>query len=151
MLLRTHRLLTLPIGLAIAVAAAGCGGEKALTKAEYVKQADQICTDSRAKQRKLGTPTTVKDVVDLGTRTKPLLQDEIKRLRALAAPDEVKGPANAAYDFLDEQVPKLDELVSAAKADDLERLQSVATSASKLQEKAAARGKEIGLKVCAQG
>lgn len=135
-----------------AVLLAGCGGDdpKPLSKAEYVKQADVICTDTKAKQAKLGQPSSAKDIVALTDKTKPIIQDEIKRLRALQAPDELKDTASDAYALLDKQLPLLDRLNAAAKANDVKKLQSIVQGASGLSAQATGKAKALGLKVCGQ-
>ncbi len=145
--MRTLRLAVLPVATALVLSSTGCGDEP-LSKAEYVKQADAICKDYAARQKKLGEPKSVKDIERLADETKPLVQEQLKELRALEAPDEVKDDANAAYDLLDQQVPKIDQLVAAAKKNDVKGIQKIATEAGKLDDQANAKAKAIGLKVC---
>jgi hypothetical protein len=146
--LRPTRILLAPICLTAAVLAAGCGGDKALSKADYVKQADQICQRAKDSQKKLGTPNTAADIATFADKAKPTIEDEIKQLRALKAPDELKDDANAAYALLDQEVPKIDELAAAAKANDVPKLQAVVESASKISDQAGVKAKKLGLKVC---
>lgn len=146
--MRTPRLATLPVAVALLLVPSACGGEEPLSKAEYVKQADAICTDYANRQKKLGEPKSVKDIERLADETKPLVEAQLKKLRALNAPDSVKDDANDAYDLLDQQVPKIDELVAAAKKNDVKRIQKIATEAGKLDDQANAKAKAIGLKVC---
>ncbi len=147
------RLLTAFSCTATLLVAAGCGGggDKPLTKAEYAKQADAICTDTKAKQRKLGTPNSAADIAKLADKTKPIIKDEIKRLRALAPPDSLKDTSTSAYDLLDRQIPLIDQLGAAAKANDTKKLQAIVTDATKLSGQATAKAKALGLKVCGQG
>lgn len=136
------------LAASILAAAAGCGGEETLSRADYVKQADAICEDFKGRQAKLGDPKTVADIERLGDETKPLVEEQLAALRELKAPEEIAGDANAAYDLLEQQLPKLDALVSAAKAKDVAKVQRVATEAGKLDDQADAKTEKIGLKVC---
>ena len=149
-----HRLirpLIRPAHLAVALAVAGCGGGKGPSKADYVQRADRICTQARVAQQKLGSPRASADIGDLAVRTKPILQAELRRLRALETPDEVAAAATETYDLLDRQVAQIDRLAVAAKQRDLARIQSVATAAARLNDQATAKAKPIGFKVCGKG
>ena len=147
--MRLPALAGVPVAATLLLAT-GCGGEEQLTRAEYVKQADAICKDYSARQDKLGEPKTVKDIERLGDQTKPLVEEQLGKLRALNAPDDVADDANAAYDLLEQQLPKIDQLVAAAKANDVKRIQQIATEAGKLDDRANAKAKEIGLEVCGE-
>lgn len=144
---RPQTLLALPACVALAAGAFGCGGEP-LSRAEYVKQADAICADFKKRQDGLGDPKSVQDIERLGEKTKPLISEQLEKLRALEAPDEVADDANASYDLLEQQVPKIDELVDAAKANDIKKIESIATSAGKLDDQADAKARAVGFKVC---
>ncbi len=146
--MRLPTLLSAPVTVAL-LFAAGCGDEQ-LTRAEYVKQADAICKDSSAQQKRLGEPKSVKDIERLADQTKPLVEEQLAKLRGLNAPDEVADDANAAYDLLEQQLPKIDQLKAAAKANDVERIQQIATEAGKLDDRANAKAKAIGLEVCGE-
>lgn len=147
MRLQTPAALTASLAVAASAGALGCGEEK-LTRAEYVKQADAICTDYTARQGKLGSPKSVKDIERLADQTKPLVKEQLGKLRKLEAPDSIAKDADAAYDLLEKQLPKIDELVDAAKANDVKKIQTIATDAGKLDDQANAKAKAIGLKVC---
>lgn len=147
--MRTPPLL-LSTALAASLALGACGGST-LSKDEYIKKADAICKDFDAKQKKLPDPKSISDFEDLTKKAKPLIKDQISQLRDLKAPDSIKKQADQAYDLLDQQVPKLDELSAAAKKNDTGKIQQVAQSASKLSEQANAKAKQIGLKVCGSG
>lgn len=144
---RPIRLSTLPTCLAIAAATAGCG-DQPLTKAEYVKQADEICKEAKAEQQRFGTPTSVEAIVELATKSGPIWRDEVERLRALEAPDELKPTAKAAYDLLDQRGPALDAFAAAAKAGEAERLAALSARRSSLEGEIRAAARPIGFKVC---
>ena len=127
---------------------AGCGGEEPLSRAEYVKQADAICKDYTARLDGLEAPKDVKDVERLAEQTRPLVEAELGKLRGLEAPKDIAGDANDAYDLLEQQLPKIDQLVAAARANDEKRINAIAVSAGKLDDAATAKATGIGLKVC---
>src|SRR3954468_5971053 len=97
-----RRITSLSMVMALAVALAACGssgGSKALSKDEFVKQADAICKAGEAKIAKVTAGLTkspslaqiktayVDDLV-------PLFQDEVDELRALAPPAADKDEIN---------------------------------------------------------
>lgn len=145
-----HPLIALPVTLAVCVGLAACGSES-LTRDEYIKQADAICKDFDAKQKELPAPASIADFEELTDKAKPLIEEQVSQLRDLDAPEEIEKQTEEAYDLLDRQVPKLDELKQAAKENDTEEIQKVAESAGKLSTQVNAKAREIGLKVCGSG
>ncbi len=127
--------------------AIGCG-DKALTRAEYVKQADAICKDFTEQQNKLGKPESLKDIERAGAKTKSLAEEQLGKFRDLKAPEDIADDAKAYGDLTEKQVANIDELVGAAETKDVKKIQSVVTSASKLESQADAKAEAIGLKVC---
>ncbi len=132
----------------VALAGSGCGGDEPLTRAEYVKQADAICTDYAARQAKLGGPKDVGDIARVAEQTKPLIEERLEKLRELKPPKAVEDSAEEAFDLIERQLPKIDELEDAARAGDAARIRSIAASATKLDQQARAKTRAIGLKVC---
>lgn len=148
--MRLHRSFGLSTAAALLLGLAACGGEEPLSRAEYIKQADAICQKFTDRQEKLGEPKSVKDIERLADGTKPLVEEQLKELRGLEAPDAIADDAEAAYDLLERQLPKIDELVAAAKTNDVKKIEKIATDAGKLDEQANARARKIGLKVCGE-
>jgi len=145
--MRHATFLVLPACLALMAGATGCGDES-LTRAEYVQRADAVCKSYNERQEKLGDPKSLKDIERLADETTPLAEEQLDKLRDLKAPDEIADDANAFRDLTAQQVSNIDDLVGAAKASDVKRIQSIVTSASKLDVQADAKAKAIGLKVC---
>lgn len=140
----------MPVCLAALAALGGCGEEETLSRAEYIRQADAICTDYSERQQQIGSPKSVEDIERVATAAKPLLEERLDKLRALAAPDAIAGDAEDFYDLVERQVPQIDELAEAAKASDEARLRRIAADTGKLTEQANAKTAAIGLKVCGQ-
>src|SRR5438128_2043762 len=103
-------LLALLMALAIGIVGCGSGGEDetaqadTLTKAEYVKQADEICAKTEGRQRKLltkfqkqnpnpeGPSETEKMISYAGL---PPIQEQIQELSKLPLPDKEAAKAKA--------------------------------------------------------
>ncbi len=145
--MRSTPFLALPASLALVTGVIGCG-DKALTRAKYVNQADAICKDFTERQDKLGKPKTLNDIERLGDKTKSLAEKQLSKLRDLKAPDDIADDAKAYGDLTEKQVASIDDLVGAAKAKDVKKIQSIVTSAAKTESQADAKAKAIGFKVC---
>jgi hypothetical protein len=145
------RFPVLVASVALALAVGGCGGEERLSQAAFVRQADAICKDYQGRQARLGTPKSIKDVARLSEATKPLVVEQLAKLRDLKAPKDVQGDFDQALDLLDHQVPVIDQLGKAATGGDQDRVVKIAADANALDGKANALAKSSGLKVCGQG
>jgi hypothetical protein len=133
--------------------AAGCGDddEEALSKAEYIKQGDEICRESgdRIDQE------AEKAFADLGENERPTeeqiapfvkdtlvpeVEKQIEGLRDLAPPEEDEDKLNDIYDGVDEAASKVEEdpgLLLQEGADPFEEPNAAA--------------QEYGFKVCGEG
>jgi hypothetical protein len=77
--------------LVVALLAAGCGGDKRPTKAEYIRQADAICTKGNAElqtaAKPFGDDPSEKQIKDFGLQIFiPNLEGQVAELRALKPP-----------------------------------------------------------------
>jgi hypothetical protein len=105
--MRTGHTLLTPLALVVALAAAGCGAgaSSAPSKAEYVKQADAVCraatakvTTAAAKAFRGGTPTLPQVRAYATHSFFPVIEQELKDLRALTPPDGDRARTTAIYD-----------------------------------------------------
>src|SRR5689334_17104526 len=144
---------TLMVSLVAALAFAGCGGGdddkgdgggKPLTKAEFIRQADAICTAGDAKiaaaTKDLGADTD-KDAIAkvIGDSVLPNIQEQHDKIADLAAP---KGDE----DEIDAMLSTLQAALDKGKADPA----SIAGESDPFAE-ANAKAKAYGLTVCGQG
>lgn len=108
------------IGLAVVLAAAGCGGdegEEPLTKSEYIKQGDAICSKGDAAIGSaavaLGAEGKQPPPEELARFTEevvvPTLQDQIDQLRKLPAPEGDEETVAAIYDKAQEGIDQIKE------------------------------------------
>jgi len=142
--------LSLLAVLALALVAAGCGSSSsdstsdALTKADFIKQADAICTkgnkDITAAAAKLGNSPSEPQIEEFASSTiVPGIQDELDQIRELTPP---AGDESKVNDFLD----AADEATNKVK-DDPSLINASANPFADANKKAVA----YGLKVCGQG
>jgi hypothetical protein len=142
-----RRLLALGM---LAVVAGGCGGSsyQGLTKADFITQADTICTQTQKDEQ-----AAVKDVPNTATTEEqaqvvldkifPLIDDQQKKLRALKPPKEDRATIDALFD-------EVDRATAAAKQKIKDDPKSVADANYNPYDKANTQAKAYGLKICGQ-
>jgi hypothetical protein len=143
------RLIALPV--VIAALAAGCGGSGRLSKADYAKRADAICTKYNAKLKALARPTSISGLPAYVDQALPLARKGDDELRALKPP---KGEAKTAKEWLDQSdsvVGSMERLRDAAKKGDRTGIQTALNEASSANRTANRLARQLGLSVCAQG
>jgi hypothetical protein len=116
--LKTFALPLMAAFLTLCLAVAGCGGDSdsesqptTLSKAQYIKRADEICKKTEKRQRKLltqysiknngtpETPQTTEKVISYAAL--PPVQEEIDELKKLPAPEEEAAKAKAYIESLE--------------------------------------------------
>jgi hypothetical protein len=129
---------------AIAVAGAGCGGgdddssTTALSKDEFVTQANQICADGNDK-----VDAAAKDVFSSGQPSQddvnsfvtdtviPNIQDQIDQIRALGIPEGDEDQVNAILDSAQSDIDAAKEdptIISDAKGDPFKETNKLAAA-----------------------
>lgn len=136
-------LLTLPLAAAIALAGCGASGP---SKAEYIKQADAVCTAAGKKlqtaqteaAQKLAKNPDPKALEGLVTDVLvPNAEEQLLKLRALEKPEKEASTINAIYDDLETGLQK-------TKADPSTITDDPAGELASANKKARA----FGMKVC---
>ena len=142
------------IVLAVVVAglAAGCGGGSGrLSKAEYAKRADAICTKYNAKLKALARPTSISGLPAYVDRALPLARKGDEELRALRPPKDEEKTAKEWLDQNDSVVGSMERLRDAAQKGDRAGIQTALNEASSANRTANRLARSLGLRVCAQG
>ena len=155
--------------LAFALVGAACGGDVALSKDEYIAQADAICEDANVQFdainlefANLPDPSNPEEfagplAADFIDQFTAVLEEQLADLRALASPKGDENLLAAIYDDLEAVLHAIRQLAAAA-AGDLEAIEQltsqkdqghaglrvVATAFSDLD----IRANEYGLTVC---
>jgi hypothetical protein len=140
--------------LALAVVAAGCGGGggKTLSKEEYSSQLNKICTELNAKNKEIGEPSSLDDVVQKGPKLNDAFQNAIDEVEGLNPPDELKD-AHERFLSLGKQIhSKIDDLLDAAKKNDVAKVQQISSTIDPLDKASNQIAKtQLGAPACAQG
>jgi hypothetical protein len=140
--------------LAVVVAAlvAGCGGGSGrLSKAEYAKRADAICTKYNAKLKALARPTGISALPDYVDKALPLARKGDDELRGLKPPKDEEQTVKEWLDQNDSVVGSMERLRDAAKKGDRAGIQTALNEASSANRTANRLARSLGLRVCAQG
>ncbi|MCL4290657.1 MAG: hypothetical protein KJ051_10335 [Thermoleophilia bacterium] len=133
------------------LAVAGCGGSGGgdrLTKEEYIAQADAICKAANEKIDALGEPETMEEIATLAADAIEIQTKSLADLRALKPPEADEAKLNEAYALIDQQVGLGKEILEAAKAGDLEKIQKILAEGKPIDDQAGAIAADYGLKEC---
>jgi hypothetical protein len=140
------------LALVVVALAAGCGGGGGrLSKDEYAKRADAICTKYNAKLKALARPTRISDLPAYVDRALPLARKGDDELRGLKPPKDEEQTAKEWLDQNDSVVGSMERLRDAAKKGDRAGIQTALNEATSANRTANRLARRLGLSVCAQG
>jgi transcriptional regulator with GAF, ATPase, and Fis domain len=139
------------VGVAVVALAAGCGGGKRLSRAEFSKQADAICSKYNAKIRALGQPGSVRALPRYVDRALPIARKGTEELRRLKPPKDDEKTASEWLDQNDSAVGALERLRDAARHADRAGIQAALSEAAAANRAANRFARQLGLRVCARG
>jgi hypothetical protein len=147
-----------PAALAVVVSAAvlvaaGCGGSSRNTayagsKAAFAAAMNSICASANAKQKALGTPSNLADLVTQGPQIETIANDAVKTLSKLQPPDEIKSNVDDFISLTKQQVALLQQVVTAAKANDAAKVQALGRQGDALNKKGDVDANAIGAPAC---
>jgi hypothetical protein len=109
--------VVLVVVLALAAAACGGGGKPMSAKA-FSAKLNAICTDLNAKQKKLGTPATLPEFGEKGSKLTSDFDDAIGQIKKLRPPAAMKAPAARFVALAEQERDGLEQLFKAAKKND---------------------------------
>jgi hypothetical protein len=138
--------------VAVGVAVAGCGeskGSNRLSKEDYLKRADAVCTAYDHRLEELPEPKTIEGVVTLADEAKPVAERGLAELRKLRPPTDLQEDVDAWLALNQANVDAIDDLRKAAAASDEAAARAVSQRAVENEQKADALAKRIGLEECA--
>ncbi len=135
----------------VAVLLAGCADGEALSKAQYVSKLNGMCQDFSEKEKEIGDPQTVADLVEKGPRILDAFDEAIlDKVRNLEAPHEIADEAQRLVELADRQHNLISELIDAAKDDNLVRVRALASKNEVFNMEASSIARKLGAKACAQ-
>lgn len=132
-----------------ALAFASCGGD-ALSKEEFIEQADEICEDIDSQIQELGEPQNPEEFEALIEEGTEITNDGLERLRDLEPPAEDRDRINRMLDKIEEAVEQLPEIREALETRDVEALQRLQTEVQAAANEAQTIADDYGFQQCAR-
>lgn len=134
------------------LAACGSGGSKRLSREDYAKQADAICTRFNRQQPSLPSlqNVTTKQVARLADRTLPLLDRTIADLRRLAPPKDEQGVADRWLASLRRLRADAERIRDRARANDLAGVAALIGPSQRDERNAEHLAARLGTTVCSK-
>jgi hypothetical protein len=130
---------------------AGCAGDEALSRDEYVSRLNAMCLAFSEKEKEIGEPQSLPELVENGPRILDAFQETIvDQVRTLKAPSEIDDQADRLVDLAIRQHDVLAGLVDAAKAKDVARVVELTSRNEELNQKTRSITLELGAKACAE-
>ena len=154
----TRLRLAAAVPLAV-LALAGCGGDDAPSKDDFVKAADDVCKDLEKQSQELqqSEPDNVQEIVEFARKARETTQQAVRDVRELEVPEGADGDkakewqAAVTAEAENQLLPALDDLEKAAEAND-ER--ALVAAAQKIDQLEATRSDklagELGMKECGE-
>jgi len=160
MTIRTTRIASIGVGAALLAAAfAGCGGSDgdsgALSKEDFIAQADQICADSIAESKTneddfvaaIGA-NDIETAADIIAANGDLISEGVDQVEALEAPEEDQETIDEFISISREQADLLAELADAVRADDGAAVEEISAEGETIQAESDALADEYGMVDC---
>jgi hypothetical protein len=130
------------------VALAGCGGESQPSKAEFAKKADALCAATNRAHPPKPQGKSLKDAGAQEAEEVGIRRDLDKKLRALKAPDSVKGDFDAYNTETGKIIAAIQQAAAAAKKNDRKQFNA---DFNRSQQEATDRERfaiKLGFKTC---
>jgi hypothetical protein len=144
--------------IAVAVALSACGGAKALSKPEFIRQWDAICAKDDQKVAVVYkdlpdqiTQDTLPQFAQAVGRVLPIARQEVKDLRNVKPPEADKTTINAILNDLDQDIRALDTGQRAAASGDLDAFNTAGQASSEIEGRANKAAQAYGFKDCGKG
>jgi hypothetical protein len=142
-----------PLVLAIVVLA-GCGGSgssgQRLTRDEYAKRADAICSKYKQKSDALSRPANLAGLAKVAEQVLPILHSARGELRALRPPRSEDATANEWLDEFDRIIGDIEKIRDAAKKNDSAAVKAAARPALQDDQHSNELASQLGMTVCSK-
>jgi hypothetical protein len=139
------------LGILVVGLAAGCAGGEALSKEQYVSKLNAMCEDFSEREKEIGDPQTIADLVEKGPRILEAFEKAIvDKVRDLKAPDEIAEQADRLVDVANQQRDVLGELIDAARDNDVAKVRELASKNEALNEEGSSIARGLGAEACAE-
>ena len=126
----------------------GGGGSQQLTKEQFASKADAICVKGNERQKELGSPTSISDLVKVADKTRDILDDAISELSKLKPPASEQATVDQWLAQVRLLTDDLKQISDKAKDNDLKALQAIAKTSQGHNAEANALATKLGMSVC---
>jgi hypothetical protein len=119
-----------------------------VSKEEFIEQADDICAAKLEEASSIPAPTDLESTGNLFTEVTPILEDQVREIKALEAPEE---DAEVLDDWLDTQTALVDVFRTAADAatsGDQEGFDEAFAEANEIQARSSRLAEDYGFESC---
>ena len=136
----------------VSILAAGCGDDEgdALSKEEFTKQGNAICTKYDAEGKKLGDPQSVEEIPAYADKALALFDKQVGEMKELEPPEELKADFDKFLATGDDAKKFITDLKSAAEANDEQKIQQVGEEAEARDKESDDLATKLGLTECAK-
>jgi hypothetical protein len=124
-----------------------CGGDDALSKSEFIAEADKLCQAFNDKFKN-ANPQSMEQIIALFDQAIAAAGDTQAEFEDLKPPEDGEAVHQALVSSLRDSTDKVREARDAAKAGNGEGLQNAMREAEELGSRADAEAKAYGFKVC---
>jgi hypothetical protein len=136
----------------VALGVGGCGGGddggERLSKAEFIRRADAVCSKYEARLDALGQPTNVAELRTFADKALPIAEDGREELGGLRPPSELQDTYDAWLEQGDEAIEIVERLRDAAADNDQAEIQQIAQDAERADAEANRLAEQIGFEQC---
>ena len=140
----------MPLIAVLGFGVAACGGGETLSKEAFVKRADALCKQYKARAKAVERPKDIQDSADVAQyldEVTPILKEGLAKLKALKPPEDVQSDWDDYIDQLKTGTRLLDSAAEKAETGgryvgDLVKLQGASGKAEVAAGKAGAKGCE---------
>ena len=137
----------------VSVLAAGCGddeGGEALSKEEFVKQGNAVCTKYDAEGEKLGDPQSVEEIPAYADKALALFDKQVAEMKELDPPEELRGDFDRFLATGDDAKKFITDLKSAAESNDVKKIEQIGQEAEARDKESDDLATKLGLTECAK-
>lgn len=135
---------------AVALVAAGCGGEERLSQEEFQKQGNAICAKYDEQIEEIGTPTSVEEVPVYVNKVLPIVERQIEDMKELNPPERDQEAFDEMIAEAEKTVEAGRDLGEASEASDDAAIEKALNEGNSASDRADQHATELGLTDCVE-
>lgn len=136
------------IVVALTLLALTACADEGLSKEEFIRQADEICTEAEEKTEQIEPPRTPEDLAEFVDEAERVTDELLGDLRELEPPEEGREAIDRLLQRIQDALDTLPELKEAARTRAAGRIQELGRELQDASSEANDIAQEYGLEVC---